>query len=102
MTVALSGDYGKPRPAVVIQSDLFEDHPSVTVLPITSDLRDAPLFRLRVEPTAGTGLRVASDVMVDKPVTVTRGKVGQTIGRLEAETQVALDRLFAVFFGIAG
>ena len=49
--------YGKPRPAVVIQSDLFEDHPSVTVLPITSDLRDAPLFRLRVEPTTGRGCR---------------------------------------------
>lgn len=102
MTVALSGDYGKPRPAVVIQSDLFEDHPSVTVLPFTSDLRDAPLFRLRVEPTAGTGLRVVSDVMVDKPVTVGREKVRAEIGRLDAETQVALDRLFAVFFGIAG
>ena len=102
VTVALSGDYGKPRPAVVIQSDLFEDHPSVTVLPLTSELRDAPLFRLRVEPAAGTGLRVPSDVMVDKPVTVARGKVGGTIGQLDAETQRALDRLLAVFFGIAG
>ena len=89
VTVALSGDYGKPRPAVVIQSELFEGHPSVTVLPLTSELRDAPLFRLRVEPVAGTGLRVASDVMVDKPVTVARGKVGGTFGRLDAETQRA-------------
>ncbi|MGB3554783.1 MAG: type II toxin-antitoxin system PemK/MazF family toxin [Jannaschia sp.] len=102
VTVALSGDYGKPRPAVVIQSDLFEAHPSVTVLPLTSALRDAPLFRLLVEPSPETGLRVPSDVMVDKPVTVARGKVGETIGRLDAETQRTLDRLFAVFFGIAG
>ena len=102
VTVALSGDYGKPRPALVIQSDLFEDHPSVTVLPLTSELRDAPLFRFRVEPEAGTGLRVPSDVMVDKPTTVARGKVGQTIGRLDAEEQKALDRIFAVFFGVVG
>ena len=102
VTDALSGDYGKPKPAVVIQSDLFEGHPSVTVLPLTSELRAAPLFRLRVEPAAGTGLRVPSDAMVDKPVTVARGKVGRTIGQLDADTQRAVDRLFAVFFGIAG
>lgn len=44
--VAVRGDYGKPCPAVVLQSDLFDEHPSLTVLPITSDLRDAPAFRL--------------------------------------------------------
>ena len=64
--------------------------------------RAAPLFRLRVGPAARTGLRVPSDVMVDKLVTVARGKVGRTIGRLDAETRRALDRLLAVFLGIAG
>ena len=39
VTVALPGNYGKPRPALVIQSDLFEEHPSVTILPITSELK---------------------------------------------------------------
>ena len=101
VTVALSGDYGKPRPAVVVQSDLFEEHPSVTVLPLTSELRDAPLFRLRVEATAETGLRVASEVMVDKAVTVARAKVGPAFGRLDADARAALDRLVALFFGIA-
>ena len=101
MTVALSGDYGKPRPAVVIQSDLFEEHPSVTVLPLTSELRDAPLFRLRVEATSGTRLRVASEVMVDKAVSVARAKIGPAFGRLDAEGQAALDRLLALFLGIA-
>jgi mRNA interferase MazF len=59
VTVALQGAYGKPRPALVIQSDLFDAHPSVAVLPVTSELRDAPLFRIRVEPDAKNGLRSA-------------------------------------------
>ena len=50
VTVSLPGSYGKPRPALIIQSDLFDEHPSVTVLPITSELRDAPLFRITIEP----------------------------------------------------
>jgi len=67
VTVALPGDYGKPRPAVVIQSDLFDAHPSVTILPVTSELREAPLFCVQVEPTWDNGLRRLSQVMVDKP-----------------------------------
>ena len=48
VTIALSGGYGKPRPALIIQSDFFDAHPSITVLPVTSELREAPLFRIRV------------------------------------------------------
>ena len=56
VTVAVQGDLGKPRPALVIQSDLFDAHPSVTILPVTSDLRDTPLFRITVQPSpAGSG-----------------------------------------------
>nr|WP_297902194.1 type II toxin-antitoxin system PemK/MazF family toxin [Metallibacterium sp.] len=53
-------DQGKPRPALVIQSDFFAAHPSVTVLPVTSELRAAPLFRVDIEPGAGNGLRKPS------------------------------------------
>ncbi len=56
VTVAVAGDFGRPRPALVIQSDLFDVHPSVTVIPVTSDLRDAPLFRIPLEAGAATGL----------------------------------------------
>lgn len=49
VTIALQGDYGKPRPALIVQSDLFNEHPSVTILPVTSELRETPLFRIRVE-----------------------------------------------------
>ncbi|WP_216638485.1 type II toxin-antitoxin system PemK/MazF family toxin [Endozoicomonas arenosclerae] len=42
VTVVIKGDYGKPRPAHILQSDLFDQHPSVTVLPITSEMRETP------------------------------------------------------------
>lgn len=57
VTVALQGDLGKPRPALVVQSDLFSAHPSVTVLPVTSELVDAPVFRLTLVPDARNGLQ---------------------------------------------
>ena len=56
VTVALQGDLGKPRPALVVQCDLFDEHPPVTVLPVTSEQVDAPLFRLTLLPDAGNGL----------------------------------------------
>lgn len=101
MTIALQGDHGKPRPALVIQSDFFETHPSVTVLPVTSDLRKTPLFRVDVRPSAETGLRKPSQVMVDKAVTVAREKLGAAIGALDAGTMQDIERRLAVFLGIA-
>lgn len=101
VTVALQGDLGKPRPARVVQSDLFEPHPSVVLLPITSELRDLPLFRLRVEPSISNGLSRASDIMIDTPQSVTRDKVRQVIGRADDATLVGVNRLLAVFLGIA-
>jgi len=101
VTVAISGDYGKPRPALVIQSDLFDVHPSVTVLPVTSELRGTPLFRVRVEPSNDNGLRKTSEIMVDKVQTVVRERVGDPIGRLDDETLLAVNRALAVFLGFA-
>ena len=101
VTVAFAGDYGKPRPALVIQSDLFEAHPSVTLLPVTSELRETPLFRVRVDPSAENGLRSISEIMVDKPHTVARERLGGAIGRLDEETLLAVNRALAVFLGFA-
>jgi mRNA interferase MazF len=80
--VAARGAYtGKPRPAVVVQSDLFNPtHASVTVCPITSDCVDAPLFRLTLPPGPRTGLRAASQVMIDKVVSLPRGAITGEIG----------------------
>jgi mRNA interferase MazF len=101
VTVALQGDLGKPRPALVIQSDLFDLHPSVVILPVTSELRDAPLFRILVDSTELNGLNKPSQVMVDKPQSITREKVGAVFGRLDDETMLAVNRALAVFLGFA-
>jgi len=94
------GAYGKPRPALVIQSDLFNVHPSITILPLTSDLRNTPLFRLRIEPSEKNGLHTTSEIMVDKITTVPREKAGTVFGHLEAETLREIERLLAVWLGI--
>jgi len=84
--VAARGTYsGKPRPAVVVQSDLFNDtHESVTVCLITSELHDAPLFRVAVEPSPGNGLQRSSQVMVDKLVSAPRARMRELPGQLDA------------------
>jgi len=101
VTVVLSGAYGKPRPALVVQSDLFEQHPSVTILPITSELRDTPLFRITVTSTPRNGLLKPSQIMVDKAQTVPANKIGKTIGRIDDETIVSVNRALALFLGFA-
>lgn len=101
VTVALQGDLGKPRPALVIQSDLFDAHPTVTVLPVTGELRVAPLFRIAVNPSKSNGLAKPSQVMVDKPQSIAREKIGAVMGRLDDETMLAVNRALAVFLGFA-
>ncbi|MDO9423359.1 MAG: type II toxin-antitoxin system PemK/MazF family toxin [Methylobacter sp.] len=100
ITIALQGTYGKPRPALVIQSDLFSEHPSVTILPVTSDLRGTPLFRIPIKPSESNGLQKASEVMVDKVQTVPREKIGAVFGRIAEEDMLAINRTLAVFLGI--
>ncbi|MGZ8216823.1 type II toxin-antitoxin system PemK/MazF family toxin [Methylomagnum sp.] len=100
VTVALQGDYGKPRPALVIQSDFFKDHPSVIILPVTSELRDTPLFRIHVEPTPKNGLQKPSQIMVDKAQTVPREKLGASFGSLDENTLIEVTRALAVFIGV--
>ncbi len=102
VVVAMQGDYGKPRPALVVQSDLFNDtHASITVAPVTSTIVDTPLFRVTVEPSRRNGLRLVSQIMVDKVTTVRRQRLGQTIGRLEEDVMLRVSRALALWFGIA-
>lgn len=101
VTIALQGDYGKPRPALIVQSSLFDEHPSVTVLPVMSMLQEAPLFRIPIQPSPNNGLLKLSQVMVDKAQTVPRERIGDTIGRLDNETLLAVNRALIVFLGFA-
>ena len=99
VTVSLSGDYGKPRPALVIQNDLLDELDSVVLCPVTSDMRTAD-FRVTLEPTPSNGLRQISQVMVDKLSTLPRHKVGETCGRLEVEKMRAVDRAMMLVIGV--
>ena len=101
VTVTAPGDYGKPRPALVIQSDLFDALPSVTLCLVMRTLRDAPIFRITVDPSAANGLQRVSQIQVDKILTVARERIGSVIGRLDDATLLKVNRSLAVFVGIA-
>ena len=99
--VAAPSDYGKPRPAVIVQSNAIPaSHASVVICPMTSELAEAD-FRITVEPGPQTGLRVRSQVMADKPVTIRRERLGQRIGRLGAADMARLNVALAFVMGLA-
>lgn len=93
MVVATRGaSTSKPRPAVVVQSDLFTaTHASVTICPVTADVTDAPLFRITVLPGSRSGLTQVSQVMVDKVVSVPREAIGRVIGQCDENEVAAVD-----------
>lgn len=99
MTISLPGDFGKPRPALVIQSDQFIETATVSVLLMTGTLVDAPLIRMDIVPDTDNGLRKTSQIMVDKVMTVRRDKVGEAFGRLDDKTMVSVNRALALFLG---
>lgn len=101
VVVAAAGDYGKRRPAVIIQTDAFpETHMSVVVCQMTSEIVHAPDFRVTIEPARGNGLQVRSQIMADKPVTVRRTRIGRSIGRLDDGDMRRLDVALAFVMGL--
>jgi mRNA interferase MazF len=102
VTVAAAGDYGQPRPAVIVQTDAFpNNHASVVACQLTSELAEAPDFRVTIEPKPENGLRLKSQAMADKPVTVRRERIGQKIGRLGNQDMARLGIALALVFGLA-
>ena len=102
VTIGVQGDFGKPRPALLIQSEMFnEAHATLTVLLISSELIDAPLFRLTIEPDQINGLTQQSQIQVDKAMTVRREKVEQIIGRVDDAMMVRVNRALALWIGLA-
>jgi mRNA interferase MazF len=99
-TVALAGDYGKPRPALIVQANAFAALPSVTLLPLTSDLREWSTFRIAISPTSDNGLTRRSQIMIDKAATLPRGKIGKQIGRLDSAQMRLVDTALMNFLGL--
>ena len=102
VTVAASGDYGKPRPAVIVQTDaLPAGHASVVICQMTSECSDAPDFRVTIDPSEKNGLRVRSQVMADKLVTIRRERIGQRVGHLDDNDILRLNIALAFVMGLA-
>jgi mRNA interferase MazF len=101
-TVAGGAAYvGKPRPAVIVQDDRFNASDSIVVCPLTTDPTPAPIFRLPIQPSTQSGLRVPCRMMVDKVTAVPRKRLGRLVGSLAAEEVKALNRAIFVFLGLS-
>ena len=102
VTIAAPGDYGKPRPALIIQADVFNDiHSSITVVPLSSTIIDAPLFRITLDPTRQNGLNRVSQIMVDKVLTLQREKIGKRVGHLSNTLMIRVGRALSVWLGMS-
>jgi len=91
----------KPRPAIILQDDLFDATDSVTVCPMTTTVVDAPLMRVPIPADEQSGIHQPSAVMVDKVTTVRRSSVGDRLGVLTATQMLDVERLLLVFLGVA-
>lgn len=102
VTVALQGEHGKPRPAIIIQSDLFAELTfTVTVILLTSTALNAPLIRVPVEPSQRNGLQRRSYAMIDQIFSAGTRRIGPVFGHLDDADMVAVNRALALFTGIA-
>jgi len=98
---ALPGDYGKPRPALIVQSDLFNPtHASIVVCPITSHLVNAPLFRLAIPSNNETGLKKNSQVMVDKLTAIRADRIEQCIGSVSKKQRIEIDKAIKLWLDV--
>ena len=95
-----SASTGKPRPVVIVQDSAFDELRSITVCPLTSDQMDAEAIRPRIKPDKSNGLRVVSQVMTDKIVTVPRDRLGSQIGAFSDQDMLRVNRALVVFLGI--
>jgi mRNA interferase MazF len=101
VVVAVPGASGKPRPALIIQSDLFAELPSAVVCPLTTMIRnDADQFRLTVRPSPANGLREPSQLAIDKITVVPRDRIGGVIGEADDALLLQVNRALALFLSI--
>lgn len=91
VVVALPGDLGKPRPAVIVQTDILNEHlRTVLLCPISSYSSDPIFFRVPVEPMLENGLRLPSEIMIEKLQAANKSKIGKVIGRMDDQTMERL------------
>jgi mRNA interferase MazF len=98
---ASPGDYGKPRPCLVLQSELFDDLPSVTFCMLTTTLRDdSPLIRIGINPDGENGLHQPSQIAIDKIMTLPTTRITRKLGTADEDVMLQVTRALAVFLGL--
>lgn len=101
VTVALHGDYGKPLHALVNRSDSFNWMGAVSVLPLTSTIAENYDIRPTIYPNPENGLRIASQVSVDKPMTVNVNRIGAVIEQIGKEYMLVVESFLALYLGFS-
>jgi mRNA interferase MazF len=101
VVTVVQGDHGKPRPAIVVQTDVLNENHATVLLCLISSTLTGSGFRLPLPAEASTGLRRPSEAMVDKLHAVRREKIGQRIGTLSPEQISLLDRKLVAVLGLA-
>lgn len=97
IVLAVHADFGKPRPAVVVQADTFNDNPlTVLVCPLTTDLRKRLPLRPVVSAGASTGLREQSQIMTDKMLALPSARIRDVIGSIDESTRDQLDQALLI------
>lgn len=101
VVVALPGDLGKPRPAVIVQNDVLNEHlRTVLLCPISSYSSKPIFFRVPVEPTAENGLLLPSEIMIEKLQAANKSKIGKVIGQPDEIAMTRLARSLTISLGL--
>jgi mRNA interferase MazF len=100
--VAGKGDFStKPRPGLIVQSDLFNPHhPSVTVCPISSTMTSDRLFRISIARDEANGLREDSEVEVDKIQAVRIDRIRDRIGQASEDVTARVDEALRLWLDL--
>jgi mRNA interferase MazF len=100
VVVVAHGDFGRPRPAVIVQADDLGGTTTILVCPITSNLTEKLPIRPTIEPDAQNGLRVESQIMTDKMLAIPRDRVRQLVGKVDSGTRNQLDTALLIVLGL--
>ena len=95
-------DFGKQRPAVVIQSSLFlENASTITFCLMTGSVQFVNPVRILVNPTRTNGLDQPSLIQVDKIVTVDAERIRNRIGTITSTQLATLDAALKLWLGLS-
>ncbi len=98
---SMSSDFGKVRPAVVVQNTLFNEvRNTITMCPLTTELIEEAVFRPTIKPTEESGLKTTSQIMVDKICSIKKERLKKNVGKLTEGEKQALDESIKLWLGL--